>query len=189
MFFTETKFGSSKHSFNCSLSLNERTVIWWNSKQHSNWREALKEASKKLNITNMKIRIWKTWHKLGWMNKQVNVFNRCFFWNFVSCYQFLTLLEIILWVTFLFRSMILTLFRMGIFGDDHRWGGRPTSLKSVTHILKWWNLAVVPYLKKIQKYMNHVTHPVSSADISFFSLEISKFFYIKKCRHRLHFAT
>ena len=28
---------------------------------------------------------------------------------------------------------------------------RSPSLKSVTHILKWWNLAVIPYLKKIQK--------------------------------------
>ena len=28
---------------------------------------------------------------------------------------------------------------------------RPPSLKFVTHILKWWNLAVIPYLKKIQK--------------------------------------
>ena len=55
-----------------------------------------KEPPKKLNITNMKFRIWKTWYKLGWMNKQVNIFNRCSFWNFVSGHQFLTLLEIIL---------------------------------------------------------------------------------------------
>ena len=27
---------------------------------------------------------------------------------------------------------------------------------------------VIPYLKKIQIYMNHVTHPMSSADISIF---------------------
>ena len=27
---------------------------------------------------------------------------------------------------------------------------------------------VIPYLKKIKKFMNHVTHPLSSADISFF---------------------
>ena len=118
--------------------MNERTVIGWNSKQHSNWKEALKGAPKKLNIANMKFRIWKTWHNFGWMNKQVNVFNRCSFWNFVSGHQFLTLLEIILWVTFLFRSLKMR-------------------LKSVTHILQWWNLVVVPYLKKIQKYMNHVT--------------------------------
>ena len=27
----------------------------------------------------------------------------------------------------------------------------PPTLKSVTHILQWWNVAVIPYLKKIQK--------------------------------------
>ena len=37
--------------------------------------------------------------------------------------------------------------------------------------------------------MNHVTHPLSSADISIFSPEISKFCYIKKYRYRLHFGT
>ena len=39
---------------------------------------------------------------------------------------------------------------------------------------------LVPYLKKTQKNINHVTHPLSPADISIFSLEISKFCYIKK---------
>ena len=48
---------------------------------------------------------------------------------------------------------------------------------------------VIPYLKKIQKYMNHGTHLLSSADISIFSAEISKFCYIKKCRYRLRFGT
>ena len=37
--------------------------------------------------------------------------------------------------------------------------------------------------------MNHVTHPLSSADISNFSPEIRKFCYIKKCMYRLHFDT
>ena len=35
--------------------------------------------------------------------------------------------------------------------------------------------------------MNHVTHPLSSTDISNFSLGTSKFFYIKKYMYRLHF--
>ena len=48
---------------------------------------------------------------------------------------------------------------------------------------------VTPYLKKTQKYMNHVTHPLRSADMSIFSTEISKFCYIKKYRYRLHFNT
>ena len=38
-------------------------------------------------------------------------------------------------------------------------------------------------------YINHVTHPLSSADIRIFSLEISKFCYIKKYRYRLQFDT
>ena len=37
--------------------------------------------------------------------------------------------------------------------------------------------------------MNHVTDPLSSADISNFSQEISKFCYIKKYGYRLHFDT
>ena len=37
--------------------------------------------------------------------------------------------------------------------------------------------------------MNHVTHLVTSADISIFSKEFSKFCYIKKYRYRLHFST
>ena len=38
---------------------------------------------------------------------------------------------------------------------------------------------VILYLKKMQKiYVIHVTHPLSSADISIFSPEISKFCYI-----------
>ena len=59
---------------------------------------------------------------------------------------------------------------------------------SVTHNLQWWNLAVIPYLKKTQKYINHVIHSLSSADISIFSLEMSNFCYIKK-RYRLRFNT
>ena len=37
--------------------------------------------------------------------------------------------------------------------------------------------------------MNQVTQPLSSADISIFSLKISKFGYIKKYRCRLHLDT
>ena len=37
--------------------------------------------------------------------------------------------------------------------------------------------------------MNHVTHPLSSADISNFSPEIRKFCYIKKYMYTLHFDT
>ena len=34
-----------------------------------------------------------------------------------------------------------------------------------------------------------MTHPLSSADISIYSLEISNFCYIKKYRYKLHFNT
>ena len=37
--------------------------------------------------------------------------------------------------------------------------------------------------------MNRVTHPLSSADTSIFSQEISIFCYIKECRHRFYFDT
>ena len=48
---------------------------------------------------------------------------------------------------------------------------------------------VIPYLKRPKTYLNHVTYPLISADISNFSLEIIKFCYIKKYMYRLHFNT
>ena len=50
---------------------------------------------------------------------------------------------------------------------------------------------VIPYLNKIQKKIkiNHVKHPLSSANIGIFSSEIKKFRYIKKYRYRLGFDT
>ena len=87
----------------------------------------------------------------------------------------------------------LTLFRMGFFRAAHRWGGEGgwgqkslPSLKPVTHILKLWKLGTVIPSKK---YMNHVADLLSSADVSIFSPEISKFCYIKKWIYRLHFYT
>ena len=76
----------------------------------------------------------------------------------------------------------LTLFRMDFFGAAHGWGQKqPPSRKSVTYILQWWNLTQL-YLpqKRSKKYLNHVTQLLSSADISIFSPEISKFCYIRK---------
>ena len=78
----------------------------------------------------------------------------------------------------------LTLFRVGFFGGCSRIGvgGQkgPPSLKSVTHILQWWNLAQL-YLtqRRSKKYMNHATHLLSSADISIFSPGINKFCYTR----------
>ena len=63
-------------------------------------------------------------------------------------------------------------------------------LKSVIDILQWWSLAQLYLtLKGCKKYANLVTHLLSSADISNFSPEISRFCYIKKYMYRLHFDT
>ena len=45
----------------------------------------------------------------------------------------------------------------------------PPPLKSVKHILQWWNLAWL-YLtqRRFKTYINHVAHPLSFADISIF---------------------
>ena len=67
------------------------------------------------------------------------------------------------------------------------WGKKTPSLKSVTYPTVMKLSTVIPYLKKIEK--NHVTHPLSSANISVFSPEISKFRYIKKYRYSLHSDT
>ena len=87
---------------------------------------------------------------------------------------------------------LLSLFRMGFFGAAHGWGATKRSpLPKICHkyaiVMKLGT--IIPYLKMAQKYMNHVTHPVNSADISIFSPEISKFCYIRKYRYRLHFNT
>ena len=84
------------------------------------------------------------------------------------------------------NKYMLTLFSMDFFGAAHGWGGgkRPPCLKSFTHILQWWNLARL-YLTQIrsEKYTNHVTHSLRSADISIFyrisaDLAISRNIYI-----------
>ena len=61
-------------------------------------------------------------------------------------------------------KIVLTFFRMDLFrGAYGRWEGgrakRPTSLKSVRHPTKMKIGIVITYLKKIPKYMNHVTPP------------------------------
>ena len=86
----------------------------------------------------------------------------------------------------------LTLFKMGLFGAAHGWGAKKAPLPKICHtypaIMKLGT--VIPYLKKTQKkYMNHVTHSLSPADISIFSSKISKFCYIRKYSYRLHFGT
>ena len=74
-----------------------------------------------------------------------------------------------------------TLFRMGIFWDAHGWGRseKDTTLHKISHTSPTMIKldTVIPYLKKIQKIHES---SVTSADISIFSPEISKFCCIKK---------
>ena len=52
----------------------------------------------------------------------------------------------------------------------------PSSLKSVRHILQWWNLAQLYLtLSRSKKYKNHVTHTLRSADISIFHQKSATF--------------
>ena len=78
----------------------------------------------------------------------------------------------------------LNLVQDGDFWGCWRMGGckKTPFLKSVTQILQWWNLAQLDL-------MNHVTHSLTSADITIFSQKISKFCCIKKYRYRLNFST
>ena len=78
---------------------------------------------------------------------------------------------------------------MGLFGDAHGWGAKWSSFLKTCHTYPTMIKigTVMPYPKKIQKIMNYVTHQLSSADISIFSPDFSKFCYIKKDRYRLHF--
>ena len=85
---------------------------------------------------------------------------------------------------------ILTLLTMDLHdGPTHEFGEpkRLLSVKYVLHILQWWHLAQL-YLtqRKSKKYINHMTHHLSSASISIFSTKISKFCYTKKYRYRLY---
>ena len=55
----------------------------------------------------------------------------------------------------------LTLFRMGFFGAAHGWGRNkkaPPSLKSVTHILQWWNLAQLYLTQRRSKNISVTWH-------------------------------
>ena len=69
------------------------------------------------------------------------------------------------------------LLRVGIFGAAHGWGDKKASLPNVCHTYPAMKKLskVIPYLKKIQKYINHVTHPLSSADISIFHRKSANF--------------
>ena len=76
----------------------------------------------------------------------------------------------------------------GLLGGSHGWGGQ-TPLSKICHISyndETWHSYTLRK-KRSKKCVNHVTHLLSSTDISNFSPEISKFCYIKKYMYRLHF--
>ena len=80
------------------------------------------------------------------------------------------------------KRVILTLFRMGIIGAAHGWGwAKKAPLTKIGHISyndETWQLYLIS--RRSKTYKNHVTHPLTSADINIFPPEISKFRYIKK---------
>ena len=90
---------------------------------------------------------------------------------------------------------------MGLFGVAHGWGKSPPLPKICHTYPKMMILGnIIPYkhinisikhqnIKISKKHMDHVTHPLSSADISIFPRQIRKFYHIKKYRYRLHFGT
>ena len=81
---------------------------------------------------------------------------------------------------YLQKCFSLNLFRMDLFGAAKRWGGESKksslSFKSVTHILSWWNWRSNTLPKDDLKiYINHMTHPLNSADISIFRRKSATF--------------
>ena len=89
----------------------------------------------------------------------------------------------------------LKLFRMGLFLEAYvgrrEWEGKKTlHSQNLSHIPQWRSLAQL-YLtwRRSKKYINHVTHLLSSASISIFSLEISNFHYTRKHRYTPNFNT
>ena len=81
---------------------------------------------------------------------------------------------------------------MGMFAAAHGWEVKkapPTLPKICQTYPTMMKLGIViPFLKKIQKHMNYMAHPMNSADIRIFSPEIKKFCYIKKYRYRFHLS-
>ena len=71
----------------------------------------------------------------------------------------------------IFSDGSLTLFRVGFFGAAHGWGAiKPKICHTYPTMMK---LGIV--IKKIQKYMNQMVHPLSSADISIFRRKSENF--------------
>ena len=108
---------------------------------------------------------------------------RCFFSLSFSCPLFFLFFWVFHTSQPLFKFQYYVMFCVYI--------GKKTRLPKICHtyptMMKLDTL--IPYLKKIQKYINHVIHFLISADICNFLPEIIKFCYIKKYRCRLYFDT
>ena len=75
----------------------------------------------------------------------------------------------------------------GLFGGCSRIGGEKSPCNIYPAMIKLGT--VIPYLRKIKKIYEHVTQPLSYADIRMLSPIISKFCFFKKYRCRFHFDT
>ena len=70
-------------------------------------------------------------------------------------------------------DVLLTLFRMGLSGAAHWWKGegKPKRPPIPNMCYKYHTMmkldAIIPYLEKIQKYINYATQPMSPAEIFF----------------------
>ena len=80
--------------------------------------------------------------------------------------------------------LYLTLFREGLFGVTYRWG--KVNLTCHTYPTMMKHGTVIPSVKKIYKiWESRDTY----LEVCWHFMQMSKFFYIKKYRYRLHFDT
>ena len=95
------------------------------------------------------------------------------YWKISSCFRDFTKRP---GESLLMTGILLTLFRMGLFGPAHGWGAkRSHSLKSVTHIPQWWNLSKLCYIKKYKYFV--FWYIISDSFIFFWVFEDCCFFF------------
>ena len=73
---------------------------------------------------------------------------------------------------------MLTLFRMDFFRAAEEWGGgKKAPLPKICHTYPTMikRGTVIPYLRKMQKYKNHVTRRLNSAYTSIFHWKLANF--------------
>ena len=77
---------------------------------------------------------------------------------------------------------------MGIFGAAHEWDAKRSPMAKICHTYPaLMELGtVMPYLQNIQKVYESRDTPLNVYQYQLFLSEISKFFYFKKYRYRLH---